>query len=154
MDVARKARNFSFLALTVFIVVVVFLTLLSVFRIGPTAIGLPTVFGDLTFRQFITTEKWLLANSTETYNIRSRVQVAGGLFLIFTFTASKSAILLFVYHCKTLQSTFAYWNGRVYAAVLRGEDFAQTTEGRTTFKLLFKDHCKRVVPLKTRCYKI
>lgn len=137
MDISRRSRSFSVQALILFATVVVILTLLACFKYGPSAIGLPTVFGDLTLRLFLKKGGWL---ETDTHT-RKTVQVLGALLLILTFTASKSAILFFIYHCKSLQSAFAYWNGRVYAAVLRGGEFAQTDEGRTTYKLLFKDHC-------------
>lgn len=137
MDVSRGPRAFSIRALIGYLLILVILTLFAVFHVGPSASGLPTVLGDLTLRMVIREKEWL-HKDTRTRNI---VKIFGTIIFVMTFTASKSHILFFIYHCKSLKSAFAYWNGRVYAAVLRGGEFAQTDEGRTTYKLLFKDHC-------------
>ncbi|CAL8106901.1 unnamed protein product [Orchesella dallaii] len=137
MDCSRLGLGFSVRVTILTILISIGLTLMAIFKVGSTPIGLPTVFGDLLFRLFIKNYAWLESETPE----RMVAQFAGAIILILAFVASKSAILLFIYHCKLIQSAFAFWNGRVYAAVLRGGEYAQTDEGRTTYKLLFKDYC-------------
>jgi hypothetical protein len=50
-------------------------------------------------------------------------------------------VLLCMTICMYLKNAFLMWNGRVYASLLRGGDYIHSKEGRSTFSLLFKDHC-------------
>lgn len=97
----------------------------------------------LMFRQMVD-RPWINTNTPiPAFGIYERTlfQIIGGIFFIFVFISSKVYIFLFLFKCKLLRNAFANWNGRVYAAVLRGGDFIQSDRGRTTYGLLFKDHC-------------
>lgn len=139
MDVSKSARTYS-IRITIYLVVAtIIMAFLTAFNIGPTCRTLPLVVGDLTFRQLIFRKNWLIDANGGTKRI---VRIFGWIFLVLICFGSKCAIIWFIFFCKKLRNAFAYWNGRMYAAILREGKEAQTEYGRTTLRLLFKDHCK------------
>ena len=74
------------------------------------------------------------------FDLSVSLKVCGyfGLLIFFmNFLWSKVYLILYLVKAKMLRNAFAYWNGRVYAAVLRS-GFTKSKRGRTTFPLLFK----------------
>lgn len=72
---------------------------------------------------------------------RKFINVMGGIFFLVVFSASKVYMFVFIYKCKLLKNAFSCWNSRVYASILKGAKKPQNHENRTTFTLLFRDHC-------------
>lgn len=144
MDLAEKSKNFTVQSSVMLVILTSVFIMFSCLKFSPSAVGTPSIFGSLMLRVFLEIgheRAWLDPIHTKNKQILQIVKVVGGFFLITIFVAAVAPILLFIYKCKIIRNAFAFWNGRVYCVLLRGREFAQTEEARTTYNLLFKDHC-------------
>lgn len=144
MDLAEKTKNFTMQSSLVLVVLMSIFIMSLCLKVSPIAVGTPSLFGSLMLRVFLEIgheRTWLDPFLKENQQILLIIELVGGFFLIHIFLSSVAPVLLFIYKCKIIRNAFAFWNGRVYCVLLRGREFAQTEESRTTYNLLFKDHC-------------
>lgn len=150
MDLGENVKNFSLQSTVIFTTVMCVFIMLACLKFSPTSVGVTMEFGSLMLGVLLGVDRkriWLDPDP-ENDKVMLTLQIVGGTLLLIIYTASIAPILLFVYKCKIVRNAFSFWNGRAYCALLRGMEFAQTEEGRTTYNLLFKDHCKLEITVK------
>lgn len=146
VDVAKGLFKPTWAATVGFFTSVLLLAVMAIFRLSPLLVGTPALFSILQLRLFqVHMAKTCLPHAHDDGGTKSGGKAVYDLIawiaVMYIFVASKAVVFLFWFVCKMLKRAFVSWNGRFQAAILRTGGFIQSVQGRTTFQLLYKDHC-------------
>ncbi|CAG7734861.1 unnamed protein product [Allacma fusca] len=148
VDVSIGLLMYSRIVVAFYLVIMVVMTILSLVRISARAADLPSLFSILMFRLNFPCllGRTIVMNEPEekpfTFpKLHLIFEIISAVCLLFIFISSKVLILYFLHFCRMLTKAFKSWNARFHAVINFPDKFSQSAEGRTTYELLFKDHC-------------